>query len=169
MAWNLKKWAQHKCLTFCIISKPVNCKNRLEIKILLWNIAEKISFCSNEILSLQIVDLKECESHFKNKKTFQQNVYCLLVLTIHTYIQGSHSHWKKWEGIFQSGKSQGILNRLEKSGKTHKYWKTEINWDKYYLIFLVIFKWNVHYLLKWIKFSVKKKQQNIKKILEKWQ
>ena len=24
----------------------------------------------------------------------------------------------KWEGIFQSGKSQGILNRLEKSGKT---------------------------------------------------
>ena len=25
---------------------------------------------------------------------------------------------KKWEGIFQSGKSQGILNRLEKSGKS---------------------------------------------------
>ena len=24
---------------------------------------------------------------------------------------------EKWEGIFQSGKSQGILNRLEKSGK----------------------------------------------------
>ena len=24
----------------------------------------------------------------------------------------------KWEGIFQSGKSQGILNRLEKLGKT---------------------------------------------------
>ena len=35
--------------------------------------------------------------------------------------QGSHSDWKtwkKWEGIFQSGKSQGILNRLEKSGKS---------------------------------------------------
>ena len=33
---------------------------------------------------------------------------------------------EKWEGIFQSGKSQGILNRLEKSGKitqnTGKYW-----------------------------------------------
>ena len=31
-----------------------------------------------------------------------------------------HSDWKtleKWEGIFRSGKSQGILNRLEKSGK----------------------------------------------------
>ena len=25
---------------------------------------------------------------------------------------------EKWEGIFQSGKSRGILNRLEKSGKT---------------------------------------------------
>ena len=24
---------------------------------------------------------------------------------------------EKWEGIFQSGKRQGILNRLEKSGK----------------------------------------------------
>ena len=44
---------------------------------------------------------------------------------------------EKWEGIFQSGKSQGI-------------------WDKYYLIFLVIFKWTVYYLLKWIKLSVKK-------------
>ena len=24
---------------------------------------------------------------------------------------------EKWEGIFQAGKSQGIFNRLEKSGK----------------------------------------------------
>ena len=49
---------------------------------------------------------------------------------------------------------------FEQTGKVRenhtKYWKTEINWDKYYLIFLVIFKWTVHYLLKWIKFSVKK-------------
>ena len=63
---------------------------------------------------------------------------------------------EKWEGIFQSGKSRGILNRLEKSENHTKYWKTEINWDKYYLIFLVIFKWTVHFLVKWIKFSVKK-------------
>ena len=38
---------------------------------------------------------------------------------------------EKWEGIFQSGKSQGILNRLEKSGKitqnTGKLWEFEIN------------------------------------------
>ena len=38
---------------------------------------------------------------------------------------------EKWEGIFQSGKSQGILNRLEKSGKitqnTGKVREFEIN------------------------------------------
>ena len=62
---------------------------------------------------------------------------------------------EKWEGIFQSGKSQGILNRLEKSGKNHtKHWKTQGILNKYYLIFLMIFKWTVYYLLKWIKFSV---------------
>ena len=37
----------------------------------------------------------------------------------------------KWEGIFQSGKSQGILNKLEKSGKitqnTGKLREFEIN------------------------------------------
>ena len=34
----------------------------------------------------------------------------------------------KWENFFQAGKSQGILNRLEKSGnfiKKKKYWKSE--------------------------------------------
>ena len=49
---------------------------------------------------------------------------------------------------------------FEQTGKVRenhtKYWKTEIYWDKYYLIFLVIFKWTVHYLQKWIKFSFKK-------------
>ena len=38
---------------------------------------------------------------------------------------------EKWEGIFQSGKSQGILKRLEKSGKiklnTGKLKEFEIN------------------------------------------
>ena len=38
---------------------------------------------------------------------------------------------EKWEGIFQSGKSPGILNRLEKSGKitqnTGKLREFEIN------------------------------------------
>ena len=49
---------------------------------------------------------------------------------------------------------------FEQTGKVRenhtKYWKTEINWDKYYLIFLVIFKWTVHFLVKWIKVSVQK-------------
>ena len=58
---------------------------------------------------------------------------------------------------------------FEHTGKVRenctKYWKTRGIWDKYYLIFLVIFKWTVYYLLKWVKCLVKKKQ-NIKKILE---
>ena len=36
------------------------------------------------------------------------------------HYQGSHTDWKTWkngETFFQSGKSQGILCRLEKSGK----------------------------------------------------
>ena len=78
--------------------------------------------------------------------------------------QGSHSDWKTWK-TWKNGKafsSQGILNRLEKLGKSQgkSHWKTQGIWDKYYLIFLyiilVIFKWTVYCLLKWIKFSVKK-------------
>ena len=47
----------------------------------------------------------------------------------------------KWEGIFQSGKSQGILEQTGKVGKNHtKYWKIRGISDKYYLLFLVIFK-----------------------------
>ena len=41
----------------------------------------------------------------------------------------------KWEGIFQSGKSQGILNRLEKSENHTKYWKPQGISDKYNLSF----------------------------------
>ena len=49
---------------------------------------------------------------------------------------------EKWEGIFQSGKSQGILNRLEKSGKSQgnhtKYWKTQGISEKFYLFFFSV-------------------------------
>ena len=49
---------------------------------------------------------------------------------------------EKWEDIFQSGKSRGILNRLETSGKAKenhtKYWKAQGISDKYFLLFLVI-------------------------------
>ena len=46
---------------------------------------------------------------------------------------------EKWKGIFQSGKSQGILNRLEKSGKITQNTGTKQNiqqilekWKKYW-------------------------------------
>ena len=46
---------------------------------------------------------------------------------------------EKWEGIFQSGKSQGILNRLEKSGKSqgksHKIWEKSGNFRKILFVF----------------------------------
>ena len=49
---------------------------------------------------------------------------------------------------------------FEQTGKVRdnhtKYWKTQRILDKCYLLFLVIFKLTVYYLLKWIKFSVKK-------------
>ena len=60
--------------------------------------------------------------------------------------------------------SQGILKSKEKS---HKYWKSQGISDKCYLLFLVIFKWSVYYLLKRIKFWVKKNIKNTGKIGEK--
>ena len=70
--------------------------------------------------------------------------------------QGSHSDWKTWKNgkAFSSqGKVREFWTDWKSRGKSHKILE---NWDKYYLIFLVIFKWILHYLLKWIKFSVKK-------------
>ena len=75
---------------------------------------------------------------------------------------------EKWEGIFQFREKSGNFEQTGKVREIHtKYWKTQEIWDKYYLIFLVIFKWTLYYLLKWIKFSVKK-NKTLKKILEIW-
>ena len=53
---------------------------------------------------------------------------------------------EKWEGIFQSGKSQGILNRLEKSGKiTQNTGKLRDFQTNIICYFLVIFKLTVYY------------------------
>ena len=78
-------------------------------------------------------------------------------------VQGSHSDWKTWKNgkAFSSqGKVREFWTDWKSQGKVRenhtKYWKTQGIWDKYYLIFLVIVKWTVYYLLKWIKFSVKK-------------
>ena len=50
MVWNQEKWAHHKSLTFCFVSIPLNCKNRLERTFLLWCITEKFNICSNSKL-----------------------------------------------------------------------------------------------------------------------
>ena len=72
---------------------------------------------------------------------------------------GRHFPVREKSGNFeQTGKSGKIT---QNTGKLREF---EIN----IMIFLVIFKLTVYYLPKWIKFSVKKKQ-NIKKVLEKWQ
>ena len=42
----------------------------------------------------------------------------------------------KWEGIFQSVKSQGILNRLEKAGKSHKILENSGNFRKVLFVML---------------------------------
>ena len=55
---------------------------------------------------------------------------------------------EKWEGIFQSGKSQGILNRLEKSGKiTQNTGKLREFQTNIIFYFLVIFKLTVYYFV----------------------
>ena len=53
----------------------------------------------------------------------------------------------------QQGKVGEFWTDWKSRGKSHKIL---VNWDRYYLIFQVILKWTVHYLLKWVKFSVKK-------------
>ena len=88
------------------------------------------------------------------------------VFILSDWEQGSHSDWKTWK-TWKNGKafsSQGKVREFwtdwKSQGKVRenhtKYWKTETNWDKYYLTFLVTFKWTVQHLPKWIKFSVKK-------------
>ena len=50
-------------------------------------------------------------------RTWEESDACASMI-IHTGFPLGLENLEKWEGIFQSGKSQGILNRLEKSGKS---------------------------------------------------
>ena len=85
---------------------------------------------------------------FSRKRSLgQDNLLTPVCHSVHR--QGSHSDWK-------NGKSGNFVQTGKVRENDTKYWKTRRIWDKYYLIFLVIFKWTVYYLLKWIKFSVKK-------------
>ena len=74
---------------------------------------------------------------------------------------------KKWEGIFPVREKSGKFEQTGKVRDNHtKYWKILGISDKYYLLFLVMFKCTVYHLLKWIiKFLVK--SRTLKKILEK--
>ena len=50
---------------------------------------------------------------------------------------------------FPVREKSGNFKQTGKVRENHtKYWKTQGIWNKYYLIFLVIFKWTVYYLLK---------------------
>ena len=102
--------------------------------------------------------------------TIASSMYCFWRLKTkgrffgkHLFSQGSHSNWKSgkmgrhflvWE---KSGNFEQTEKVSEKSGKiTQNTGKLKRISEKFYLLFLVIFKWTVYYLLKWIKFSVKK-------------
>ena len=62
--------------------------------------------------------------------------------------QGSHSDWKNGKA-FSSQEKSGNFKETGKVRKIHiKYWKNENISDKYYLIFLAIFKLTVYDLLK---------------------
>ena len=66
------------------------------------------------------------------------------------HIQGSHSDWKTWENVKTFSNQGKVSEFLTDWENQTKYWKTY----KCYLLFLVIFKLTVLYLLKWIKFLV---------------
>ena len=64
---------------------------------------------------------------------------------------------EKWGGIFQSGKSQGILTDWKRQGKVRgnhkKYWKIQ-GIKKYYLLFFKRYL-NDLCIIRWFKFTLK--------------
>ena len=75
--------------------------------------------------------------YLKKSPLRKKNVDSILLPSIFVIVTGfplgleNLDNLENWEGIFQSGKSQGVLNRLEKSGKitqnTGKLREFEIN------------------------------------------
>ena len=80
--------------------------------------------------------------------------------------QGSHSDWKNWktwkngEAFSSQGKVREFWTDWKSQGKVRenhtKYWKIEGISEKIICYFSMIFKWTVYYLLKCIKFLVRK-------------
>ena len=56
--------------------------------------------------------------------------------------------------VLSKSECRNLGHELTQKTQTNKMAEVRHNADKHYL--LVIFKWAVYYLLKWIKFSVKK-------------
>ena len=53
---------------------------------------------------------------------------------------------------FPVGEKSGNFQQAAQVRENHtKYWESQGISEKCYLLFLVIFKWTVYYLLKWIK------------------
>ena len=74
-------------------------------------------------------------------------------------MRGSHSDWKTWKNgkAFSSREKSGNFDQTGKvRGNHRKYWKIHRISDKYYVLFFSDIQINCVYLLKWIKFSVKK-------------
>ena len=86
----------------------------------------------------------------QNLRIFTPSVYHVEAATKTGFPLGLENleNLEKWEGIFQSGKSQGILNRLEKSGKiTQNTGKLREFQTNIIFYFLVIFKLTVYYFV----------------------
>ena len=71
----------------------------------------------------RLVPMSCVVAHFTDIQTARQvdrqvEQICMYVCVGLTGFPLRLENLEKWEGIFKSGKSQGILNRLEKSGKT---------------------------------------------------
>ena len=108
---------------------------------------------------------QQAANHAKNRKQLCQGL-CHVIFFSNQFIQRTampswtlqfyqnHSYWPvwilyksgfslglgKWEGIFQSGESQGILNRLEKSGKITQNTGKLRQFQTNVIYFLVILK-----------------------------
>ena len=91
----------------------------------------------NVFVAKNFPDVSELDSSFyPSEQALSSLMYRAMILHRVPTQTGKPGKPGKWEGIFQSGKSQGILIRLEKSGKSqgksHKILESQGISDKYY-------------------------------------
>ena len=140
-----------------------NLKTRFKVRLAIrLNIHYYLAFHSTWIYVIYLKGMASCYHCQKNwkwsiswaRKLGITNIQSAQPTIYYNLQQGSHSDWKTWKNgkAFSSqGKVREFWTDWESQGKVRenhtKYWKTQGNWDKHYLIFLVIFKWTVYYLL----------------------